>query len=132
MIVVLDTNAYSDWRRFGRWNHVISRAEQVLIPSTVIGELWAGFLLGEKFHQNARDLEEFLAASCVEVIPIQLSTAKLYADLFLQLKKAGTPIPTNDIWIAAQCYERQGLLVTADLHFQHLPQIARAVEPSDS
>lgn len=132
MIVVLDTNAYSDWCRFGRWNHVISTAEKVLMPSTVIGELWAGFLMGDQFQRNAQQLEKFLAEPCVEVIPIRLSTAKRYAEFVLQLKTAGTPIPTNDIWIAAQCFESQGLLVTADLHFQNLPQIARAVEPTNS
>ena len=43
LILVLDTNASSDWRRSGRWHDRISVANRIVVPATVIGELHHGF-----------------------------------------------------------------------------------------
>jgi tRNA(fMet)-specific endonuclease VapC len=50
-------------------------------------------------------------------------TAEQYARLFVQLKRAGTPIPDNDLWIAALALEHDLMLITRDRHFQHIPQL---------
>ena len=50
-------------------------------------------------------------------------TAEQYARLFVQLKRAGTPIPDNDLWIAALALEHDLMLITRDRHFQDIPQL---------
>jgi tRNA(fMet)-specific endonuclease VapC len=123
LILVLDTNAYSDWRRSGRWHHRISVANRILVPVTVIGELHHGFRKGSKFEENTRTLREFLAEPQVEVQPVTVRTAEIYGELVTLLQQQGTPLPTNDIWIAAATIEHGGRLVTSDEHFQHLPSV---------
>jgi len=128
MKVVLDTNAYSEWRRDGRWNGVISQATLVLVPTVVLGELYAGFRLGRARMNNVAGLAKFLNSRCVQVISLTAHTAKTYGKLVSQLRRQGTPLPTNYVWISAFALEWNALLVTRDAHFQHLAQIAVAVE----
>lgn len=126
--LVLDTNAYSDWRRTGHWGAVLAHADTVLVPTMVLGELYAGFRLGHAGVKNVAKLSEFLNAARVQIISPSERTAEIYGDFVAQLKRQGTPISTNDIWISALTHEWKGLLVTRDGHFCHLPQIALAVE----
>ncbi len=128
MTLVLDTNAYCDWRRSGRWGHWIHKAEQVWLPSVVIGELWHGFLEGDRLQENRIKLQALLAERCVGVLQVGAKTAQYYGEFLWYLKKNGTPLPTNDIWIAALTYEAGGTLASADRHFSHLPQLSLAVE----
>lgn len=128
MKLVLDTNAYSDWRRDGRWGTLITQADTVLVPTMVLGELYAGFRLGYAAVKNVAKLSAFLSVARVQIISPTERTAEIYGDFFAQLKRQGTPIPTNDIWISALAHDWKSLLVTRDSHFCHLPQIALAVE----
>jgi len=128
LILVLDTNAYSDWRRSGRWHTRISVANRVVVPATVIGELHHGFRKGSKFEENTRKLREFLAEPQVEVHPVTFHTAEIYGEFVNYLQQLGTPIPTNDIWIAAAAHELRGSLASDDDHFRHLPFIDLAEE----
>jgi tRNA(fMet)-specific endonuclease VapC len=128
LILVLDTNAYSDWRRSGRWHPQIAIANRVVIPTTVIGELHHGFRKGTNFGVNTRKLREFLAEPQVEVHPVTYRTAEIYGELVHHLQQQGTPIPTNDIWIAAATQECRGILASGDDHFRHLPFIDLAKE----
>jgi tRNA(fMet)-specific endonuclease VapC len=128
--LVLDTNAYSDWRRTGKWNRAISQAALVLVPTIVLGELHAGFRMGLVGRENIAKLSAFLNAAPVKVISPSERTAEIYGELVAQLKTQGTPIPTNDLWISALVLEFQALLATRDAHFRQLPQIALAVDSS--
>jgi tRNA(fMet)-specific endonuclease VapC len=123
LILVLDTNAYRDWRRSGRWHGRIAVANRIILPATVIGELHHGFRKGAKFEENARKLREFLTEPQVSVHPVTTRTAEIYGEFVLHLQRHGTPIPTNDIWIAAAAHECRGRLVSSDDHFRHLPFI---------
>ena len=123
LILVLDTNAYSDWRRGGRWHGRIAVANRIVLPSIVIGELHHGFRKGTKFEENTRKLREFLAEPQVEVHPVTFRTAEIYGEFVNYLQQQGTPIPTNDIWIAASTLERGWRLVSKDDHFRFLPFI---------
>ena len=121
MKVCLDTNAYS--RLMG--GHVpltqlLESCEEVLLPATVLGELHAGFELGTRRETNRRQLGEFLALPGVETIPVTTDIAERYGILISQLTGQGTPIPTNDIWIAAAALETGSRLVTYDSHFKHI------------
>ena len=126
MKVLLDTNAYSDFRRAGKWKKHITEASEVFLPVFVLAELRAGFLLGKYHQRNEIALLQFLEAPVVSLLAPTSKTASLYAEFFKNLRNAGTPIPTHDIWIAALAFENEAVLLSADNHFQHLPQIAWA------
>lgn len=128
MTVVLDTNAYTDWRKDGRWNEIISTADRVLVPVVVLGELRAGFLRGQQGAANERKLVRFLSHPVVQIVPVLESSSRWYAEFKHQLRSAGKPIPENDVWIAALAVEHAAMLLTSDAHFEFLPQVARAVE----
>ncbi len=126
--LVLDTNAYSDWRRSGRWHSNIALANRVILPVVVLGELLHGFRKGTVFEQNLGNLRAFLKEPQVDVMPVTLRTAEIYSEFLLHLQTQGTPIPTNDIWIAAIAHQCRGELATRDSHFISLPLLDLAVE----
>jgi tRNA(fMet)-specific endonuclease VapC len=128
LIVVLDTNAYSDWRRSGRWHANIAIADRVVIPSIVLGELLHGFEKGGWAEENIAKFDDFLSQPQVELATLTRRTAELYGRFLAHLQVQGTPIPTNDIWISAVAYELNGELATRDAHFEHLPQVRLARE----
>ncbi len=128
MIVVLDTNAYSDWRRNGTWAGNIATADRVVLPSVVLGELEFGFLKGSRRAENRRKLRLFLSHPLVELAVVDERTAEFYAEFLHYLRDKGKPIPTNDIWIAAQAKQSGGELAARDGHFAELPMLRMAVE----
>ena len=89
----------------------------------VIGELRAGFAAGSRTHANEKLLQKFLDAPNVNTLTLSDKTTKLYGLIFGKLKAAGTPINTNDIWIAALCLEHDCLLVTLDSDFNRVPNL---------
>ena len=117
--LVLDTSAFSRFRA-GHETVVelIAAAESVLLPVTVLGELEAGFELGARARANRVALAEFLEEPYVSVLPTTLEVAKRYGQCFADLKRAGTPVPVNDIWIAAASWVAGACLVTFDKHFR--------------
>ncbi len=126
MEVVLDTNAYSDWVRNGFWQDSIVSANRVWLPSVVIGELYRGFYSGNRFSVNEGHLLEVLDQPSVGIIEMNFDVARIYGELLYYLRQQGTPIPVNDIWIAAACVAHGCSLLTSDKHFEHLPQVRRA------
>ena len=125
---MLDTNAYSDWRRNGRWHGKIAVANRVILPVVVLGELLHGFRKGHVLEQNLGKLHAFLKEPQVDVMPVTLRTAEIYSEFLCHLQSQGTPIPTNDIWIAAMTHECRGELATRDGHFASLPLVDLAAE----
>jgi len=71
-------------------------------------------------------LNRLLAKPTVDVLLPTQETAEHYARLFVQLKRAGAPVPDNDLWIAALVLEHNLFLITRDLHFEQIPQLMRA------
>jgi tRNA(fMet)-specific endonuclease VapC len=124
----LDTSAYSRFQSGDeRVRELLDRAEWVGISSVTIGELRTGFLLGTRRTVNETDLREFLANPVVEVLPIDEEVTHHYAQIVVDLRRAGTPLPTNDIWIAA-CAAREGALVlTFDRHFEKIGRVGSLV-----
>jgi predicted nucleic acid-binding protein len=72
-------------------------------------------------------LAHLLARETVAILFASRETTEQYAHLFVQLKRAGTPVPDNDLWIAAVAIEHDLALVTRDRHFDKLPQLRRAM-----
>ncbi len=116
--LVLDTSAYSHMRAaHDGVLDMIAAAEIVLIPVTVVGELEAGFELGSRARENRAVLADFLAEPFVSVLPTTPEVARRYGQIFAALRRAGTPITINDIWIAAATIDCGGHLVTFDRDF---------------
>ena len=126
MRVALDTNRYVDLcRGVAGVADGLETAEAVLLPFVVLAELRAGFAVGSKGAENERVLRRFLMKDGVSVLYPDEQTTRAYANVFRQLRAQGTPIPTNDIWIAVLVLQHDLVLCARDAHFEHLPQIAR-------
>ena len=124
MRIALDTNRYRDLCEGDPETiALIQEAESVYLPFVVLAELRAGFSLGRRGRENERVLQRFLMKPGVEVLYAQDATTRSYASLYRQLRRQGTPIPTNDLWIAALVLEHGLALYTRDAHFEHLPQL---------
>jgi len=120
--LALDTSAYSHLRvGHEEVMELVARAAIVSLPATVLGELEAGFLLGSRYRENSIALAEFLAEPFVRVLPVTPSVATRYGRAFSQLRRAGTPIPVNDIWIAAATLDAGAHLITFDADFGRVP-----------
>ena len=118
MRVALDTSAYSALMRGHRdVASLVRRAEAVLLPAVVAGELLYGFRYGSRYEENAARLEAFLETPSVNLLAVTFVTADRFGRIATVLREKGTPIPTNDIWIAAQAMEAGADLVSSDAHF---------------
>jgi tRNA(fMet)-specific endonuclease VapC len=126
MRVALDTNRYVDLcRGISETVALVDEAEEVVVPFIVLGELRAGFAKGSREAANERTLRAFLLKPSVRVAFADDQTTLHYAALYRQLRKQGTPIPTNDMWIAALVLQQNLTLHARDRHFDHLPQIVQ-------
>jgi len=126
--VVLDTSAYSRLRAGDpRILDAVARAETVALPVTVLGELEAGFRLGSRTRENQVALFEFLEEPFVAVLTVTREVARHYGVVFTALRKAGTPIPVNDIWIAAASIDAGGHLLTFDGDFARVAGLDHTV-----
>ena len=124
MRVALDTNRYTDMCREDRAVvQVLEHADEILLPCVVVAELRAGFSVGTRGRDNERVLLRFLGKPDVRLLLASDATTHSYANLFRQLRHQGTPIPTNDLWIAALVVEHDLTLYSRDAHFRHLPQL---------
>ncbi len=127
MNLLLDTNCLTDaFRGESATVRIVEQAAEVWIPFVTLAEIKAGFLAGNRTAENERLLHEFLLLPGVALLYADRETTDVYARLFVQLRRAGTPIPTNDLWIASLAVQHQLLLLSRDEHFDILPQIARA------
>jgi predicted nucleic acid-binding protein len=97
--------------------------EELFLNSIIIGELAAGFIKGNRRKKNEDELRRFLASPRVGLLDVTEDTAERYAVILNTLWQAGTPIPTNDIWIAASAMEYGLRVLTTDDHYQKIPQI---------
>ena len=123
-MLVIDTNFYSALARGNeRTKQLIRSAEEIALPHTVIGELLGGFRYGTKFDKNYSDLQEMLSRPSCRVLMPSMETTNIYGKLYAGLKKKGTMIPTNDIWIAALTLEYEGKLATFDTDFDSIREL---------
>jgi tRNA(fMet)-specific endonuclease VapC len=125
--VALDTNRYADLVRGDReLATLLEEADEVFLPFPVLAELRAGFSVGKKGAENELGLRRFLSRAGVAALFGDDGTTRHYATAYRQLRSQGTPIPTNDLWIAALVLQHDLVLIARDAHFDRLPQIPRA------
>lgn len=126
MRLALDTNRYTDLCR-GEPSVVeaVEVADEIWLPFIVVGELRAGFAVGNQGPRNEAVLRRFLLKPGVAILYADEQTIHHYANIYRQLRKQGTPIPTNDMWIAALVLQHSLVLFARDAHFDVLPQLTR-------
>ena len=120
----LDTSAYSQFKR-GHEPAVeaITRARWIGVPTIVLGELYTGFALGSRQAENEAELQRFLDNTVVQIIHVDAEVAKVWSEILIDLRQQGTPIPTNDLWIAAVAAREGSPVLTYDRHFEHIRRI---------
>ncbi len=122
MMRLLDTNAYVALKKGDtRVEDLVRSCEHLYFSIIVLGELYFGFHDGTRFRQNVSELDAFLSHPFVSLALLSRTTADRFGRIATHLKRAGTPIPTNDIWIAAQTMELGSELVSFDDHFERVP-----------
>lgn len=127
MRLALDTNAYVDLcKGVERTVELVATADAVYLPFVAVAELRAGFAMGRRSAENERTLRRFLLKPGVGVLYPDDQTAHHYASAYRQLRHQRTPVPTNDLWIAALVLQNSVVLHSRDRHFDHLPRILRA------
>ena len=118
--LALDTNAVIAYREgISEVCKLIDEADVIILPVTVIGELFYGALNSTKIKNNEKFVHKFAEYSLV--MPIDESVAARYAKVRFDLKQRGNPIPENDIWIAAACLNLKVPLLSRDDHFKQVP-----------
>jgi tRNA(fMet)-specific endonuclease VapC len=102
-------------------------ARWVGIPSVVLGELRTGFLLGTQAARNEDELRRFLRHPLVEILDVDDDAARIYAEIMVALRKAGTPLPTNDIWVAAVASRDGATVISYDEHFRQIHRVGSTI-----
>ena len=101
--ILLDTSAYSAFKRgHDDIRTILQEADDITLTPVVLGELYAGFARGRHRRKNERELRLFLSSPRVRLVNIDDETAERYALVLNGLRSAGTPIPTNDVWIRSE------------------------------
>lgn len=124
----LDTSAYSNFRRGNKEvAELLDRAELVGVPAVALGELRSGFLLGGRRKRNEAELDAFLDHPAVAILQVDAATSHHYAEMVADLRQAGRPLPTNDIWIAATAARHGTTILTCDAHFERISRVGAIV-----
>lgn len=119
--IAIDTNIYTSFK-INDQNVVetFRDCDLIGVDITVIAELFSGFSLGAKEKKNRQELEAFLNSPRIEILLHDLETADHYALIVRRLKAKGRPIPTNDIWIAANAMKHGLALYSFGNHFEEI------------
>jgi tRNA(fMet)-specific endonuclease VapC len=119
--VLLDTNSYTAFKSSDEGvTEVLQLAEKIFLSPIVIGELLAGFDGGKRAERNKMEFQKFMESPRVFIPPIAADTATFFSQIYDSLKRKGRPIPTNDMWIAAQALEHGSVVCTFDRHFSFI------------
>lgn len=122
--VLLDTSGYSAFMRAHPGvGATIRRVDEIVVSPILLGELRTGFRHGALREQNEQELSGFLGSPRVRLATIDAETADRYAEIMAFLRRAGTPVPTNDAWIAATAMQHGLAVLTTDPHFERIPHV---------
>jgi tRNA(fMet)-specific endonuclease VapC len=129
--VILDTSAYSAFLRGdNRVASLLKLADEIIVNPIILGELLSGFAAGRREKRKRAFLQDFLSSERVRVVEVDEETAERYAVIVTYLRKKGTPVPTNDLWIASTAMQHGLKVLTTDRHYLKIPHIlAEYCEP---
>lgn len=130
--IMIDTNAYAAFKK-GENSilEIIQTAEILAISPIVLGELLSGFEWGGKAKSNRDELQKFLESARVKIFPLTSDTSNFYSQVYSSLRKKGKPIPSNDLWIAAQTLENGCVLCSYDKHFKEVDGLVSGTTSSE-
>ena len=130
--ILIDTNAYVSFKR-GKKSilEIFQYAESLAMSPIVIGELLSGFECGNKTKKNRDELQQFLQSSRIRLFSLTSDTANFYSQIYFSLKNKGKPIPSNDMWIAAQALENGCVLCSFDKQFKVIEGLISGTLMSD-
>lgn len=120
--IALDTNIAI--KLLNRKEEIVSKYQNYdffYLPVTLCGELLYGAINSVRFEKNLSDLRDFISSG--EILDMNSEIAEKYAVIRKMLKDKGTPIPENDIWIAATCIVYDIALATNDKHFKNIDEL---------
>jgi tRNA(fMet)-specific endonuclease VapC len=127
----MDTSAYAALKRgHGQIRGLLEAADEVVVPTIVLGELYAGFAMGSRELADVRELATFLRIPGMRIEPVTERVAERYGSLMRALRSLGMPVPTNDVWIAAISIETGARILSLDAHFGGIPGVVTV--PVDS
>ncbi|MBF0230966.1 MAG: type II toxin-antitoxin system VapC family toxin [Desulfamplus sp.] len=130
--ILIDTNAYASFKKGKPESIEIIRYSSFIgFNAVVLGELLAGFAVGNQESRNRLELEKFLKSPRVRFLTIDNETAKHYAAIYKELRQKGRPVPTNDLWIAATAMQYNLTVFTYDEHFKIIEGIRVAKSLTD-
>lgn len=122
--MILDTNGLSAMAEGEpALEPVLRKATQVAVPVIVLGEYRYGISQSREHIHYEQWLAEYL--STFRILDVDERTTISYSDVRRELRKSGTPIPSNDVWIAALCRQHSLPLLSRDCHFDAVPGIMR-------
>jgi len=122
--LLLDTSAYFAFvKRHAETVYAVRGAGEVYLNAVIVGELLKAFLGGTQHQQNRADFDDFVASPRVVILEIDKITAERYAVISDTLRRAGTPISPNDLWIAASALQHGLEILTFDSDFTRVPQL---------
>jgi tRNA(fMet)-specific endonuclease VapC len=122
--MILDTSAYSNFLRGNPGiKSILQHVDEIYINPIIIGELLAGFISGKNEIKNRALLQEFISSPRVQIIDIDDETSERYAVIINYLRAKGSPVPTNDLWIAASAMQYGLKVITSDQHYLKIPHI---------
>lgn len=122
--MILDTNALSAWAEgVPEVKTPLQSTGRLIVPSVVLGEYYFGILQSRHRNRYEEWLRRYLPLA--EIAAVTSSTAVAYADIRLELKRAGTPIPPNDVWIAALARQHALPVLSNDVHFDAVADVRR-------
>ncbi len=124
--MILDTNALSAWAEgLVPVEAPLRSAQRLVVPSIVLGEYYFG--IRQSRHRTRYEAWLRRHLPLAEVATVTSGTASIYAEIRLRLKRAGTPIPSNDTWIAALCRQHALPVLSNDAHFDVVEGVRRIV-----
>ena len=97
---------------------LLGEAEEVFIPSIVLGELYYGARKSRRVAENIARIDDFAARNIV--LGCDTETARRYGEVKNGLRRKGRPVPENDVWIAAMALQNDLILVARDAHFREV------------
>ncbi|MCW5213060.1 type II toxin-antitoxin system VapC family toxin [Desulfobulbus sp. TB] len=122
--ILIDTNIYSEAMRGNQEVvAVLRRVPHIGFSSISVGELLSGFKSGNREEKNREELSVFLNSPRVTVYTVDENTAEHYSSVLHKLRKKGTPIPTNDVWIASVALQYGLPIYTMDKHFRQVEEL---------
>jgi predicted nucleic acid-binding protein len=122
--VMMDTSAYVAFLRNSPGvKEAVQQSDEIVFNPVVLGELLAGFMMGRNEKRNRAILRDFLSSPRVIIAEIDEETSERYAVIVQSLRMKGTPIPSNDLWIAASAMQHGLKVLTTDRHYLEVPQI---------